>query len=58
MKALALPFIALLLASCVSEYFTVNDNTSMVLYGKVMSEIDSVEVVMRPPASPAGPRAR
>ena len=45
MKALALPFIALLLASCVSEYFTVNDNTSMVLYGKVMSEIDSVEVV-------------
>ena len=46
MKALAvLPIVALLLTSCVSEYFTVNEGTPGVLYGKIMSNIDSVEVV-------------
>ncbi len=45
MKTLFLPLIALLFTSCVSEYFTVNEGTSAVLYGKIMSELDSVEVV-------------
>lgn len=44
---LALPFVALLASSCVSEFFTLNEGTSQVVYGRIMSHLDSVETVGR-----------
>lgn len=49
MRAFALLLIAsaVALASCVSETFTLNDNTPALLYGRILSDVDSVQVVQQ-----------